>query len=213
MTNSTTSNPVDLGPDEIVEGRPFAHPDHVSADRSTLGMLARDIARRLAAASGPIEAWIPSPESWHRHVIIPRPHDIGRRTELTVIGFFGRRRDIVPLEIARRIQDMSAALDRCIPEVDGVLAYSTHLLADELNYANLVLLDSPETIAAWRATAPHPAAAGELSKEYYAFVRIYQGWVEVARLGQESAIRLDRVKYWDYRPDPTWTGVRELGPE
>jgi len=206
----TTASPLLLGPDDVVEGRMFAHPDHVTSDRSTLCLLIRDVHGRLKSADGPVETWIPSPEQWYRHVIIPRPNDISSHDRLTVIGFFGRRRDIVSLEVARGIQDMSAELDRRIPEVEGVLAYSTHLLVDELNYANLVLLANPDTIGAWRDVPPHPVAAGELSKQYYAFVRIYHGSVEVSELAREGAIRLERVKYWDYRSDPTWTAHRQL---
>lgn len=199
-----------LAPDEVVPRRMFAHPDHVASDRSTLCLLIRDIARRLAQSDEPVEAWEPSTDDWYRHVIIPRPAAFADQDELTVVGFFGRRRDLVPLEVARGIQDMSDALDRRIPEFPGVLSYSTHLLVDELNYANLVLFDSPDAIAAWRHAEPHPAAAGALSKNYYAFVRIYHGSVAAGEMENEGAVRLQRVKYWDYRDDPTWTAQREL---
>lgn len=206
----TTVSQVMLGPDDIADGRMFAHPDHVTPDRSTLCLLIRDVQRRTAGADGPIEEWIPSRDHWYRHVIVPRPAEIAMHETLTVIGFFGRRRELVPLDVAQAINDMSDKLDALIPEVPGVLAYSTHLLADELNYANLVLMDSPETITTWRDTAPHPVAAGDLSARYYAFVRIYQGSVATADLGTEGAVRLRRVRYWDYRSDPTWTAQREL---
>jgi hypothetical protein len=206
----TTDAPLALGPDDIVDDRMFAHPEHVAADRSTLCLLLRDVHRRMLGATEPIETWIPTPEQWYRHVMIPRPAEIGQHDTLTVIGFFGRRRDVVSLAAARAIVDLSAELDRLIPHFEGVLAYSTHLLADELNYANLVLLSSPDVIEAWRHTPPHPVAAGAVSKEYYAFVRIYQGRIRVADLAKEGAVQLERVKYWDYRSDPTWFAQREL---
>ncbi len=204
----TTSAPVMLGEDD--GGRVFAHPDHIPSDRTTLCMLIRDVHRRIQGATDPIEAWIPTPEQWYRHVIIPRPREIALHDTLTVVGFFGRRRDVVSLSAARAIQDLSAKLERLIPSFPGVLAYSTHLLADELNYANLVLMASSDVISAWRDIAPHPIAAGAVSKEYYAFIRIYHGSVKVEDLATEGAIRLHRVKYWDYRSDPTWTAQREL---
>jgi len=205
----TTTAPVQLGADEVVEGRMFAHPDHISADRSTLCLLIRDVNRRVATATGLTEVWEPTPESWYRHVLIPRPEDFSRHTRLTVVGFFGRKRDLVALEVARGIQDLS---DELIPSFAGVLSYSTLLLSDELNYANLVLLDSPDAIAAWRGIGRHPVAAGSLSKEYYAFVRIYHGSIDVESMAIEGAVRLERVKYWDYRDHPTWTAHRELTP-
>lgn len=202
--------PVRLEPNEVVTGRMFAHPDHVSSDRTTLCLLIRDVQRRLASATGPIEAWEPAPESWYRHVLIPRPEAFESRRRLTVVGFFGRKRDSVPLEVARAIQELSTELDRRIPEFPAVLSYSTHLLVDENNYANLVLLDSADAITAWRNMAPHPIAAGQVSQRYYAFVRIYHGSVDVERMHIEGAVQLERVKYWDYRSDPTWTAHREL---
>ncbi|MEX1004413.1 MAG: hypothetical protein WD990_00430 [Acidimicrobiia bacterium] len=205
-----TTQPMVLEPAEVVPRRMFAHPDHVSSDRSTLCLLVRDIARRIAGTNEPVEAWDPSAEDWFRHVIIPRPEAFADHERLTVVGFFGRRRDLVSLEVARAIQDMSDLLDRRIPTFTSVLSYTTHLLVDELNYANLVLLDSPEAISTWRHTEPHPAAAGSLSKDYYAFVRIYHGSVATRDLAREGAVVLERVKYWDYRDDPTWTAMREL---
>jgi hypothetical protein len=205
-----TATPVLLGPDDVVPRRRFAHPDHVPSDRSTLCLLIRDIARRLTQTDEPVETWDPSPDDWYRHVIIPRPAAFTAHEGLTVVGFFGRRRDLVSLEVARAIQDMSDVLDRRIPTFTSVLSYSTHLLVDELNYANLVLLDSPDAISAWRHAEPHHAAAGALSKDYYAFVRIYHGSVATRDMAREGAVRLERVKYWDYRDEPTWTAQREL---
>lgn len=199
-----------LGPDEVVEGRAFAHPDHVTADRSTLCLLIRDVHRRAEGRTGPVEDYVPTADSWQRRVLIPRPADLAADRRFTVIGFFGRKRDQIALDVARRLQDMSAELDRRIPEFTPVLAYSTHLLVDERDYANLVLLDRETAADEWRHVAPHPVAAGPLSKDYYAFVRIYRGSVDAADMGTEGAVRLHLVKYWDYRCDPTWTAERRL---
>lgn len=208
--DATTQAPIRLDPREVVADRMFAHPDHVSSDRTTLCLLIRDVHQRLRSATGPVEAWEPSPDNWYRHVLIPRPEAFASRKRVTVVGFFGRKRDSVPLEVARAIQDLSDQLDRRIPQFPAVLSYSTHLLVDENNYANLVLLDSADAITAWRNMAPHPAAAGPVSQRYYAFVRIYHGSVDVDRMDTEGAVQLERVKYWDYRSDPTWTAHREL---
>lgn len=208
--DATSPAPVRLEPQEVVDGRMFAHPDHVSSDRTTLCLLIRDVQQRLRSAKGPIEVWEPSPENWYRHVLIPRPEAFESHQRLTVVGFFGRKRDSVPIEVARAIQDLSDRLDKRIPEFPSVLSYSTHLLVDEKNYANLVLMDSADAISTWRNMAPHPAAAGPVSQRYYAFVRIYHGSVDVGRMHIEGAVQLERVKYWDYRSEPTWTAHREL---
>jgi hypothetical protein len=198
--------------DEVVEDRLFAHPDHVTADKATMCMLIRDVARRLRAATGPFEVWEPSPDQWYRHVLVPRPEAFSRYTSLYVVGFFGRKRESVALEVARSIQDLSAELERRIHDFPGVLSYSTHLLADEHNYANLVMLDSANTIETWRTIRPHPVAAGRVSVDYYAYVRIYHGEIEVSQMETEGAVRLRLVKYWDYRSDPVWMAQRRLTP-
>ena len=206
----TSRTPLLLEPDEIAEGRMFAHPDHVSSDRSTLCLLIRDAQRRLRSATSAVEMWVPSPDQWYRHVIIPRPEAFPSHGRLPVVGFFGRRRDDVPIETARAVQDLSTELEGRLSEFKGVLSYTTHLLVDELNYANLVIFESLDAITAWRDIAPHSTAAGPVSKDYYAFVRIYHGTVEAAEMAIEGAVRLEKVKYWDYRSDPTWTAQRDL---
>lgn len=206
----TSRTPLLLQPDELVEGRMFAHPDHISSDRSTLCLLVRDVQRRLRSATGAVETWEPSPEQWYRHVIIPRPETFPSHGRLSVVGFFGRRRDTVAIETARAVQDLSTELEGRLSEFTAVLSYTTHLLVDELNYANLVVFESPEAIATWRDIAPHSTAAGPVSRDYYDFVRIYQGTVDAAQMANEGAVRLEKVKYWDYRSDPTWTAHRDL---
>lgn len=200
---------VTLTPDEEVPGRAFAHPDHVPADRSVLCVLIRDIAYRLHTGT-PLDEWVPDQQRWHRHVMIPRPAAFDGPDELTVVGFFGRRRDDATPDVVRRIMEMSRTLEAALPSVPGVLSYTTSLLVDEVNYANLVLMDRPETIEQWRETAPHPAAAGRLSEQYYSHVRIYQGSIPTAWMSVEDAIRLRSVKYWDFRETPTWTATRLL---
>lgn len=201
--------PASLRHDEEVVDRAFAHPDHIPADRSVLGVLLRDVGARLPQDRS-VDVWVPDPHRWHRHVMIPDPTAFGRCAELTVVGFFGRRRDGVPTEVVDRITEMSRALEKELPSVPGVLSYTTSLLVDEVNYANLVLMDCPETIETWRHIRPHPTAAGSLSASYYDFVRIYHGSIPTARIGAQDALRLHRVRYWDFRAQPVWSATREL---
>ena len=202
-----------LKPTDAPSGHAFAHPDHIVADRATLEMLFTDFLRHLSACATEdqvVVRHVPDSDSWFRRVLIPRPVAATQREEFTVVGFFGRRRLIVAPEVNQLIADLSSALDEILPTIPGLLAYTTHLLVDELNYANLVVLDSPETISIWRDTAPHPEAAEAVSPAFYDHVRIYRGAV---RFGMSNPVLdLERVKYWDFRQTPTWHAVRVLRP-
>lgn len=210
MTTSTAER-LSLGPEDEPTGRMFAHPDHIPSDRSTLWVLLRDVRRRASTAeSAPYTAWIPDPSEWFRQVIVPDPPRLAAATDVTVVGFFGRRHDAPDEEVADAIHHYSDRLAAAIPTVPAVLAYTTHLLADERNYANLVLFDSDEGIGEWRRSPDHREAAGTLSPRYYAYVRIYNGAADLGDLTTEAALRLHRVKYWDFRTEPIWQAEREL---
>ena len=71
-------------------------------------------------------------------------------------------------------------------------------------------MDAPGTIERWRRVAPHPVAAGEVSRDYYSFVRIYQGSIPTASMAVENSVRLHSAKYWDFRDTPTWAATRDL---
>ncbi len=204
---------VRLGPREVVEGRTFTHPDHVPGDRAVLCMLIRDVNDQLVAAAGsdqPVTRYSPRPDAWYRRVVIPSPAALDDYDRITVVGFFGRIRDHVTTAAVRRIDELSARLFAAVSSTAGVLGYSTHLLADERNYANLVLVASPEVIERWRAAGTHQVAAEEASPDYYAHVRIYRGSAAPRDLAKVGAVVLDSVKYWDYRCDPVWHGIRTL---
>ncbi len=190
----------------------FAHPDHVAGDRAVLCMLLEDFHRHLddVETNRPVVRYVPDPDEWHRRVVIPQPEAFHDQESLTVVGFFGRTRDVIDPLVARRIQELSGRLVEAVMCTPGVLGYSTHLLADEKNYANLVLVSAPGVIERWRTTAPHPSAAADWSPRYYQYVRIYRGSIGAADRDCTTGLQLESVKYWDYRNDPVWRAVRSL---
>jgi len=210
----TAPERVALGFEDFASGRAFAHPDHIITDRATLNMLMTDFRRHLDAAStetNVVIRYIPTEESWFRRVIIPGPLRAAARDGFTIVGFFGRRRDEVAPAINEAIDELGKQLDAAIPSAPGVLGYTTHLLADEKNYSNLVVLESPDAILQWRNMSPHPHAAELVSPGFYDHVRIYHGQATIT--GPEPTdvqLDLQRVKYWDFRDQPTWHAVREL---
>ena len=196
---------------DLVEEHTFTHPDHVVGDKAVMCMLARDFYGHLQAVDSPTEPvvrFLPTDNNWHRRVMIPNPELVWKHETITVVGFFGRIRDNVHPDVARQIDELGQKLVDAVMTTPGMLGYSTHLLADERNFANLVLLSDPELIERWRGVKHHPKAAEDVSPNYYEYVRIYKGQVGSSEMSDEGAIQLDRVKYWDYRTKPTWHAIR-----
>ncbi|MDX1689668.1 MAG: hypothetical protein R3290_01465 [Acidimicrobiia bacterium] len=209
---TTVAAPVHLGPDDVVAGRAFTHPDHVEPDRAVMYLLARDFHRHLTESGegpDPVIRHLPGPDDWYRRVVIPRPSEVAGCDRLTVVGFFGRVRDEVDPAVEAEIKALSDRLVDAVLTTPDVLGYSTHLLADERNYANLVIVRGTEVLDRWRSVDPHPRAAADVSPDYYRHVRIYRGAIAGAELC-DGTVRLDSVKYWDYRDDPVWHAVRRL---
>lgn len=208
----TIARPEALGPYEAAPHRSFAHPDHVAADRAVLCLLIADFSTHLAAAprGAPAVCHVPDVDEWHRRIVIPKPEALDAVTTVTVVGFFGRVADAVDDEVATRIKSLGESLVGTVLETPGVLGYTTHLLVDERNYANLVLVESPEVIERWRNARLHQTAAEEWSPRYYQHVRIYRGSIDSLDQDCTTALRLESVKYWDFRCDPVWHAIRSL---
>lgn len=209
----TVAAPVVLGPSTKCTDRPFTHPDHVPADRAVLGTLVRDYHHHIRTATSPrqpVFRYVPRAERWYRRIVIPRPDDVMTRDRLAVVGFFGRVRPDVPPELEEQMAAVGKELAESVLVAPGVLGYVTHLLADECNYANLVVLESIEVITDWRGRPLHALAAAYLGPAYYLHVRIYQGHVNTSDLTAENPVQLAQVKYWDYRTEPAWHAIRRL---
>ncbi len=202
-----------LGPTDVVPHRVFTHPDHIEPDRAVMRVLIGDLNRHVVDAGrtdGAIVRYLPDEDQWFRRVVIPTPGLLAGPGEIAVVGFFGRMRDVVAPETAQRIAHLSRRLVEAVLGTPGILGYSTHLLADERNYANLVLLRDTGVIEEWRAGATHEAAARIESPNYYEYVRIYRGSIRLECLAKPDDLRLCQVKYWDYRGEPVWMAVRDL---
>lgn len=197
-----------LGPSEAAPQHSFAHPDHIAADVAVLEFLLADatsIAR--TATGGPTTVHIPTSESWHRRTQLPVPSRLLEAEKVTVVGFFGRLRDSIDPDVALAVQEVSEELAASVFSVSGLLVYSSHQLADERNYANLVVVDSDAVVECWRSRQLHITAASDLAPAYYEHVRIYNG-TAAPEPRVRSRIDLTAVKYWDYRSDPTWRAMR-----
>lgn len=207
------SNYLRLGKNEVVADRPFASPDHIIIDNVVLRTMIDEIHRHLLLqqeiTQPHVKLFFPTEQRWHKRILLTRPQTLRQQNEVTVVGFFGKVNPQADSQVHIDIQTVGQKLCDQLLQMPAILAYYTWLLADELNYANLVVLKNREAIEQWRHTVPHTHAKDILSPKFYDCVRIYNGrCLNDPHYG--NRIIFESVKYWDYRATPTWFAVRDL---
>lgn len=199
---------------DVVVERPFTHPDHICLDRAVICRLIDELCWKLetlhATAEETSTTYFPNSAKWQKRLVIPNPSRLMLPKPLAIVGFFGRVHLNVPPEVRHQISEGDRQLLDSFAHFPAVLAYSSRLLPDELNYANLVVLDSDDAIMQWRNAPPHPYLTDVISPDFYEHVRIYNGRLPIGGLHNSTLLQLVRVKYWDYRVNPTWHAVRRL---
>ncbi len=168
-----------------------------------LEKLCRFLEARNGQARLPGSEVIPEPDGRFHRFQVPHPPALATAAGIFVVGFFGQRR---PDASSEHFGDLGERLIDEIPGHDGILSYNTMELENG-NFANLVLLAEEAVSDPWRRGATHEKAVGR-SPGYYLSIRIYNG--ELTRISPPAAIRLRKVKYWDYSSDPAWRGIRSL---
>lgn len=202
--------------DVLIE-RPFTHPEHAYSDLAILHNMLDELRIQHGQilpdhpATESSTYHFPRAEGYQKRVIIFQPHRLFDTTPLTVIGFFGQRSMPRDIDLEGAIFDVGHELLADLYLQPGIISYSTTMLADCYNYANLVLLDSDEYIEQWRQNVTHQEVNDALSPHYYANVRIYNGRLTPAGLSHRPSIDFVHVKYFDYQSSQFWRGIRALG--
>lgn len=203
-----------LGPDDAVQGRPFADPAHTRREASSLGvLLERERAHARAWVQddhGPREVVIRGhDEEGHAYLlVVPDTRALLEARDLTVVGFFGRPRTDVDhdilFELERQlVDDMGSYVEA------GLLSYyDVELVKDA--YGNLILFSTPEVPRAWHDNPIHLRAI-ELAPRHYHEIRLHKGFLP-GHLLDGGMIGIERTRYLDYvRGDP-WRAVRSFAP-
>ena len=195
-----------LGPHELVPNRPFANPGRLDQDcLQIVSMItAANLARGRTQRTG-------RPVVGSDRLVITEAGRAHGDNPVAIVGFFGERRPDGTEELANQIEEINAQMVAGFEQFPMLLVYVSRLLADGLNYANLVVLSAEEGIAAWRDLPIHQPAAAELSPRFYSSVRIYNGAIPCG-LSCTEHLALRVVKYWDFNAEPTWHSERSLEP-
>ena len=200
-----------LKPSELVEGRPFTHPDHIGSDVNSLRYMVDQLCLILEETpppqgpSSPIVIHRPDRQSYIYRLIVACAEQLRSPRQLTFVGFLGQRKKNADLKLA---DEFDRTLIDEIPEHPGLLSYSTMALISG-NYSNLVIFASPDAKQHWSKSKAHGQAVSKLAPHYYRSVRLYNGFLPQG-IYNSRTLRLKRIKYFDYRQEPGWQAVREF---
>jgi len=208
-----TNQLVRLGFSDIVEGRPFTNVAGSYSDLTTLQYMVNRLGWLMQQPTAiptqprPVVLFLDEPDHPLHRIALAKPEALLRPADLTVVGFCGQKRagaDRGPIE----------ALDRQLitefPHYDDLLSYSTLQMVDG-SACNLVLFSRPQGIGHWAMSKTH-ARAVEMSPEYYECIRLHQGHLPGGLMSANKLVLL-RTKYYDYRHQPVWRAIRELGDD
>jgi hypothetical protein len=201
-------NVLALGPDTLVEGRPFTAPENTGQDAAVLATM---LGRLRAFARG----WDESAPG-RSGFLVRGPDERGLRTwvrvpdraallapgELTAVGFFGQARTEID---HGPIDELEAAIVDTLEHVPGMLSYYNQELPRG-RYGNLILCADPDVPVRWHTHALHRRAV-ELAPRHYHSARLHDGVVGSPLLGAAD-LNVLRTRYYDFDSSPTWVAVR-----
>lgn len=201
---------VQLSATDSVPGKPFTDLLYTTQDLQALRFMAAIVWQLLDGRpqSGEDEQLLfhhPTERAWTNRIVIPQPARLRDKGHLTVVGFFGIKTQRADLALAQRLDQ------QLIPELsnfDELLGYVTVWLPTG-DFANMVLFASPEGKDEWGKSEKHAEAVRLLTPDYYTVVRIYNGELP-AGITAPDALRMNKIKYYDYTERPMWRAVRDL---
>jgi hypothetical protein len=204
-------NAIQLTPNEFVEEHPCTHPGHIFSDLNTLRFMVDQLwlllenPHRYGHLNHPVIHHLPSPADWLHRFVLPQPERLQSAGQLTIVGFFGQRRNGVD---PMKAYEFDNALVSEIPDYPDLLGYYSLGLACG-NFSNLVIFANPEAKELWSYGRAHAQAAEQFAPNYYLSVRLYNGWLPNG-LKQSHTLQLSRIKYFDYQGYSLWWAVRDL---
>ncbi|MFN2107347.1 MAG: hypothetical protein ACK2U5_01570 [Candidatus Promineifilaceae bacterium] len=204
------SIPAHLSPDEIVPERPFSDPQHSFEDLRIMRHMARqlidtyDDPKVCDFTPGGRPVCQSDKQGRHFRIYYIQPGLLFERFNITVVGFFGQRRDHADIG---PIIEADKQFEKEFHAHPGLLSLSTVRLPDG-DFGNLVLFTSAEAKDKWNFSPLHHDLAARVSPPYYRSVRLNNG-ILPRGLGAPEELYLQRTRYIDYEIEPPWRAVRE----
>lgn len=199
-----------LSATDSVPEKPFTDLLYTTQDLQAIRFMAASVWQLLEAhlqsgGEGELLLYHPTRRAWTNRIVITQPRRLREKDHLTLVGFFGLKTQRANLPLAMKLDQ------ELLPEVsnfDELLGYVTTWLPTG-NYANMVLFASLEGKDAWGRSEKHAEAVRLLTPDYYTVVRIYNGELPEG-IASPDALRMNKVKYYDYTENPMWRAVRDL---
>jgi hypothetical protein len=195
------------------ESRPFAHTDHNIEDVAALAIMVARLRQFLSEGEGqaalalfqPYE--LHSPQGRRLRMVVNQPEALRAGRDLPLVGFFGKRRPVVPPDVDVDKDTIDLEMIAEFPNFPGVLAYCSMALND-VDFGNLVLLEHADYKEQWSTSARHAIASRVIAPQYYSTVRLHNGVLPGGLFGGQAPVLL-RTKYYDYQGDWPWSAVRD----
>jgi hypothetical protein len=199
-----------LAAHERLRARPFTDPERTVADAAVMDRMLQRLRREA-------RSWPSSPASAEvlkrtragcRHwLVVPSAPALAGAHDVTVVGFFGDLRPGMDHSAIYQLEaDVVARLGRYAPV--GLLGYYDAEIAPAL-HGNLVIFGTREAPSEWHRDRVHAAAVAS-APHHYSVVRLHRGMIRGALLGPGHLV-IQRTRYFDFRQQPAWHGLRRLG--
>jgi hypothetical protein len=199
-----------LSAQERLPARPFTDPERTRADAEVMDRMLQRL--RHEAGSWPVGRTsveiLKYTRAGCRHwLVVPNAPALRAAQDVTVVGFFGDQRPGMDHSAIYQLEaDVVARLGRYAPV--GMLGYYDAEIAPAL-HGNLVLFGTREVPPAWHSDRVH-AAAVAITPRHYSVVRLHRGTICGALIGAGRLV-IQRTRYFDFRQQPAWQGLRRFG--
>lgn len=209
---------IELGPQEVVSGRPFAAPESIRKDGAVLRRMWARLRRHVAACATEVDGRgeptvgdrvdrITDPDASIHTIVLPDVERAVRAGDLFGVGFFGQARSGVD---HTPIMELEAALIADMPRTAGLVAYynAYHPAA---GWGNLVLFSDEAAERAWGGDPRHTEAVRR-SPAHYHSIRLHHARAAGGLIGI-GPIDILRTRYIDFGDDPPWRAIRQRSVE
>lgn len=202
---------LELGPAEVVEGKPFADPGHTGREAESLRqLLEHERARARAWADGEdaratdVVIAETDLQSLRHLFVVPDTQALLVAESPTVVGFFGRPREETDHTVLFELEDELVAGMGMYAEAGLLSYYDVELVKG--SFGNLILFRGPGIPAEWRENPVHRRAV-ELTPGHYHEIRLHQGSL-AGRLLDGGELTIAKTRYLGYDGEGVWRAVR-----